>query len=158
MPMLLPNCPSLTPSTKIQNSRHIFIAPYQASSLLPNPPKLGSLLIFYFLSHLWYPGPLLALFYKIDWRSAPDLSLECRAQRYIKYTGPYNEKNLQYFTHKVLIKVNMAAQRKYSQTLRIGYVQERLSKSFLGCFAFRLWTTEICSRYLGFKEAETQVH
>lgn len=89
---------------------------------------------------------------------ALDLSLECRAQRYSKYTGPYNEKNLQHFTHKVLVKVNTAAQRKNSQTLKIGYVQEQLSEFFLSGFAFRLWATEICPRYIGFKEAETQVH
>lgn len=135
-----------------------FYSPLSGFESSLKPTKTGSLLLFYFLSNLWYPGLLLALFYKVNFRRAPDLSLECRAQRYSKYTGPYNEKNLQHFTHKVLIKVNTAAQRKYSQTLRIGFVQEHLSESFLSGFAFRLWATEICSGYLGFKEAETQVH
>lgn len=60
------------------------------------------------------------------------------------------------------MKVSVEGKRKHSKSLKdlicpgvpLG-VRSQLQKI---CFAFRLWTTKIYPRYLGFKEAETQVY
>lgn len=46
------------------------------------------------------------------------LSLESRVREYNNHTGPDNWKDVQHFTPKALIKISIAGERKYSQSLR----------------------------------------